>query len=113
MSFSIIGLTVVLTLLFLRETMSLYGLIPELNPVPPPTSRSRLTSPSYARREWNRDGGFHVWTERLRSDVPRRGGAGTSRTEPKEMEAGGPQRVAAWVDAQGARTRRGASLPKS
>ena len=29
------------------------------------------------------------------------GGAGTSRTEPKEMEAGGPQRVAAWVDAQG------------
>ena len=40
------------------------------------------------------------------------GGAGTSRTEPKEMEAGGPQRVAAWVDAQGGgRTRRSASLP--
>ena len=39
--------------------------------------------------------------ERLRSNVPRRGGAGTSRTEPKEMGAGGPQRVAAWVDAQG------------
>ena len=27
------------------------------------------------------------------------------------MEAGGPQRVAAWVDAQGGRTRRSASLP--
>ena len=39
------------------------------------------------------------------------GGAGTSRTEPKEMEAGGPQRVAAWVDAQGGWTRRSASLP--
>ena len=38
------------------------------------------------------------------------GGAGTSRTEPKEMEAGGPQRVAAWVDAQGG-ARRSASLP--
>ena len=49
--------------------------------------------------------------ERLRSDVPRRPGAGTSRTEPKEMGAGGPQRVAAWDGAQGARTRRSASLP--
>ncbi len=39
------------------------------------------------------------------------GGAGTSRTEPKGMGAGGPQRVAAWVDAQGGRTRRSASLP--
>ena len=31
------------------------------------------------------------------------GGAGTSRTEPKEMEAGGPQRVAAvaWEDVRG------------
>ena len=49
--------------------------------------------------------------ERLRSDVPRRGGAGTSRTEPKEMGAGGPQRVAAWDGARGARTLRSASLP--
>ena len=39
------------------------------------------------------------------------GGAGTSRTEPKEMGAGGPQRVAAWDGARGARTRRSASLP--
>ena len=68
-------------------------------------------SPSCARREWNRDEGGHVWTEHLRSDVPRRGGAGTLRTEPKEMGAGGPQRVAAWDGAQGARTRRSASLP--
>ena len=39
------------------------------------------------------------------------GGAGTSRTEPKEMGAGGPQRVAAWDGARGARTRRSASIP--
>ncbi len=56
--------------------------------------------PSYARREWNRDEGGHVWTEHLRSDATRRGGAGTSRTEPKVMEAGGPQRVAAWDGAR-------------
>ena len=29
------------------------------------------------------------------------GGAGTSRTEPKGMGAGGPQRVAAWDGARG------------
>ena len=40
-------------------------------------------------------------TEHLRLDVSCRDGAGTSRTEPKEMGAGGPQLVAAVVGARG------------
>ena len=41
------------------------------------------------------DGNVSVRTPRAE------GGAGTLRSGPKEMEVGGPQRVAAWVDAQG------------